>query len=613
MKILLLNMMSMIKKNGKTLLLFQLIYRALGALVVIPLANLIIRFAIYVSPYQVVTNRVLVDFMLSYTTMPLLFLILLIVSLFMVFEFITLSILYHYSYHNVTIGLSDLLKLSIVKTWRKVKRYHVLLLIPSALFLLFVHLFHIGPIATTFNIPDFVLDQLQIYRNLLILAVVVFAVLFLIFIEFLFTLPMLTTNDYRIKTALKQQWRLQARGGRFKRIGEFVLINVVLNILLYGFYFLLIGFVALIVTITRGQALVLGGVLTVIYVLYTVIAALATLILIPVNVAWITAQYEHISKDEGIKLPKPTKKAYRMIKLNPRLFKPIAGAAVLIILALNFGTVIGAVREDRMPLMALNQPKVIAHRGSSLAAPENTIAAFQLAIDEYSDAVEFDVHMTSDGVPIVIHDFTLGRTTNVSGNPLVRDTSYEHIRGLDAGSWFSEDFAGEHVPTLEETVLMIENQAVIYLELKIHDSDLNQYVVDMLAEHDLTDNTVLMSFNQSALREIKRLEPELETLLLLSTFFGDIQPLLNLDYVDHYGIEANFLFRNEGYIDRIQQAGKYVHVWTVNDAPRMQRATELGVDGIITDDPVLARETIYSSQTRSLYANLLRRLFSENP
>lgn len=613
MKITLLNMYAMMKKNGKTLLLFQLIYRAFGALIVLPMANLIIRFAIYLSPYQVVTNRAMVDFIMSYTTLPLLFLILLIVSMFMVFEFIALSILYHYSYHNVEIGLMDLIKLTIVKTGRKVKRYHLLLLIPSALFLLFVHLFHIGPIASTFNIPDFVLDQLQIYRNLFIIAIVVMVMLFLLFIESLYTLPILTTNDHKLKDALKHQWHLQKGGARFKRMGEFFIINVVLNVILYGFYFLLIAIVALIVQIVRGQALVLGSVLTILYVLYTVVAALATLVLIPVNVAWITAQYEHISKDEGIKLPRPTKKAYRTIKVNERFVKPVIATIVIAVLALNFGTVIGAVREDRVPLMALNQPKVIAHRGSSLGAPENTLIAFQNALDENANAVEFDVHVTRDGVPVVIHDFTLGRTTNVSGNPLVRETDYAQIRDLDAGSWFDPAFAGEHVPTLEETILLIENQATLYLELKVHDDDLNDYVINLLTEHDLIDNTVIMSFNQSTLRDLKRLDSDIETLLLVSTFFGDIQPLLNLDYVDHYGIEVSFLLRNQGYIDRIQQAGKYVHVWTVNDAERIERATELGVDGIITDDPVLARETIYSTSTRSLYANLLRRLFSDTP
>ncbi len=604
------NMLKIIRQNGKTLVLFEVYYRLLGALLILPLADWLLNLAIRLSPYSVLTNRVIIDFFLLPTTWPLLLVLVLVMSVFLVYELIALTLLFHYAYHDVPITLRELIKLSLVKTRRIVERYHIVLLLPSLIFLLLVHLFHIAPLASSFALPEYFIEQLFIYRTIQIVFIVFMLFLLFLFIENLFTLQIFTIEESSMKNTYRKM-RTMLFGRRGRLTGEFFLLNAVMNALLYGFYFLLIACIALIVMLIRGQAVVLSVILTMLYIVYLAVAAIATFILIPLNAAWITTRYEQIAKSEGIKLPVPTKKAFKIPALNPKRTRLTIAVAVIAIFTLNITSVFAAVREERVPLFYLNQPEIIAHRGSSLRAPENTLAAFDLALYENADAVEFDVHLSADGVPVVLHDFTLGRTTNISGNPRVDAVSFEAIRALDAGSWFSAEFAGEQVPTLNETLALIDRDATIYLEPKINDTDLNAQIIALLEIHDLIDNTVILSFNQQTLEDFKNRNAQIETLYLITTFIGDFDRILNLDYVDHYGFEVSFLLNNPRYVSRIQDAGKRVSVWTVNDTERIRAATELGVDGIITDDPILAREAVYSTQTRSLYANILRQLFSD--
>jgi len=157
----------------------------------------------------------------------------------------------------------------------------------------------------------------------------------------------------------------------------------------------------------------------------------------------------------------------------------------------------------------------IAHRGASLAAPPNTLAAFEKAIELGADGVELDVHLSADGVPVVIHDFTVDAITDGSGR--VAELTLTQLKQLDAGSSFDPAFGGERVPTLEEVLKHIGNRVLLNIELKttsLCDKGLEQAVITLVEHHGLIERVLLSSFNPFALRRAKRIAPHIPAGLL---------------------------------------------------------------------------------------------------
>ncbi|MDD2557688.1 MAG: glycerophosphodiester phosphodiesterase family protein [Desulfuromonas sp.] len=159
-----------------------------------------------------------------------------------------------------------------------------------------------------------------------------------------------------------------------------------------------------------------------------------------------------------------------------------------------------------------NRPLITAHRGYAEIAPENTLAAFAAAVEMGADATEFDVHRSGDGTLVVIHDETVGRTTNGTGN--VAELSDEYLKSLDAGSWKGAQFQGEKIPTLEETLTYLKEHAMVAL-LEIKTPSIVDDVVTMLYATGMEKRTFIVTFEESAVLEIKEKYPEIPALLLL--------------------------------------------------------------------------------------------------
>ena len=152
---------------------------------------------------------------------------------------------------------------------------------------------------------------------------------------------------------------------------------------------------------------------------------------------------------------------------------------------------------------------VIAHRGASYYAPENTFAAFDLALQLGVRHIEVDVHSTSDGHIVVIHDDTVDRTTNGSG--LVTRHTLGSLRGLDAGSWFGAEFEGEIIPLFDEVLARYKGRLHIHTEIKGHSPYLSQQTADLIRKYSMEKQVTVTSFQQTQLEEIRAYAPELPT------------------------------------------------------------------------------------------------------
>jgi glycerophosphoryl diester phosphodiesterase len=230
--------------------------------------------------------------------------------------------------------------------------------------------------------------------------------------------------------------------------------------------------------------------------------------------------------------------------------------------------------------------RVIAHRGFSGAAPENTLASVRAAIEVQADMVEIDVTLTADGRIVVIHDSTLDRTTSGSGE--VSQFTLAELQQLDAGSWFDARFAGERIPTLEEVFTEVDGRILLNVEIK--SEAVSRGVVDKVAsairETGMIDQVVISSFSPTALEEMHSLAPKIRTAVLYNTDFHqgrDAVEIVTGLGASVFNIKRQRLTRKMSR--RCREHGIPVGIYTVNEPRRMRRLVNKGISAIFTDHP----------------------------
>lgn len=236
-------------------------------------------------------------------------------------------------------------------------------------------------------------------------------------------------------------------------------------------------------------------------------------------------------------------------------------------------------------------PLVVAHRGASRAAPENTLAAFREALDRGADAVELDVQRTSDGHLIIVHDATLERTTD--GRGLVARHSLAALKKLDAGRWFNERFAGERLPTLEEAAAAIDKRAGLFVEIKqgpVFDDKIEAAIARVIEERGLVEWCEVSSFDHSSVRRMKTLLPAVPGGILYDAMLIDPFGAARLAQAD--ALHPGWPMVTPDLVTEAHRRGLAVAVWTVNDEDVIAQLARLGVDAIVTDVPDVARRVL---------------------
>lgn len=236
------------------------------------------------------------------------------------------------------------------------------------------------------------------------------------------------------------------------------------------------------------------------------------------------------------------------------------------------------------------RPRVIAHRGFSGVAPENTLAAIRRAIEVGADMVEIDVGLTSDGHVVVIHDETLDRTTDGSG--LLSATPFAKVRGLDAGSWFSPEFAGEKVPTLAEVLELVRGEILLNIEIKGEavtdqvEGGISHQVLELVRERDMLDLIVISSFEPKALKHARRLDSEVKTASLYNReIHRGMSPMEVMTDAGSNGFNISARWLRKKTICASHRHGRPLAAYTVNREGTMKRLIAKGVHALFTDRP----------------------------
>jgi glycerophosphoryl diester phosphodiesterase len=240
------------------------------------------------------------------------------------------------------------------------------------------------------------------------------------------------------------------------------------------------------------------------------------------------------------------------------------------------------------------RPILLAHRGDLAHAPENTLPAFQQAIQKGADGVELDVKLTRDGHVVVFHDMSVNRTTNGSGK--LASLTLETIRSLDAGSWFHEKFKGTQVPLLEEVFETIGGEKLINIELTNYSTPrdgLVNSVCDLIKRHGNQDQIIFSSFFASNLKRAGQQMPGIpRALLAMPGFAGIWARSFGFTFGEFQALHPHISNVSREQVQRVHRLKRRVHVWTANKPEEVKRLKEWGVDGIFTDDPAMAAQAL---------------------
>ncbi len=230
--------------------------------------------------------------------------------------------------------------------------------------------------------------------------------------------------------------------------------------------------------------------------------------------------------------------------------------------------------------------EITAHRGAAMHAPENTLAAVEVALEAGTDWVEIDVQETLDGEVVVLHDSDLKKVGGVDLK--IWDATWEDLQEIDVGSFFSPEFSDQRVPKLEQVLELCRGKAGVVIELKYygHQVHLEERVAEIVDGMGMASNIKVMSLDYDGLKRMKAVRPDWTTGILTSVVMGDLTRM-EVDF-----LAVNSGMANRRFVKATHNSGKEVFTWTVNDVLGMSAMMDLGVDSIITDDPQLARDVL---------------------
>ncbi|KXK12668.1 MAG: putative glycerophosphoryl diester phosphodiesterase [Chloroflexi bacterium OLB14] len=239
-------------------------------------------------------------------------------------------------------------------------------------------------------------------------------------------------------------------------------------------------------------------------------------------------------------------------------------------------------------------PIILAHRGDLTHAPENTLPAFSQAITKGADGIELDAKLTADGEVIVFHDMTVDRTTNGKGK--VALFTLNEIRKLDAGTWFDAKFANTKVPLLEEVFETVGKNKLINIELTNYSTKndgLTKKVCELIKKHNNQKQIIFSSFLASNLKIAENIFPEIPRgLLAMPSLIGLWARSFGFMFGEYQALHPHISDVSKEQVNRVHRLKRRVHVWTANTPEEITRLKDWGIDGIFTDDPALAVQTL---------------------
>lgn len=578
---------SMLRVNRGSLLIFEIVYRILAAFLLIEAAGHGVEFALERSGFSYLTAGNTLRFFLSPATLLVVagFLIL---CLFLAnLEVSVLYTIFQAGMAKERVSTLKFLFFGLKNLKELFQTGNIRVLFLNAVFYLFMQgwillrfLFHIRPL-------NYIMAGLSKSRMMQAGAWLLFAAMFGIVVLYLFVPVISTLFDMGFRTS-KEKSRELFRKNWLRILAFLAGVNVFSWLCYLAGQFVFKVIAAVLVVLLADRSIELALVLTISRGIDLAVLAVVSAVASCLNMGMLTfLLYRYEDEKYLLEIP-PYHYSF------PAGVRKAATVLLAVCLAV-FGSLFvfdwihsGAIAAARG---AISEAKITSHRGNSYEAPENTLPAIEAAVDSLSDYVEIDVQETKDDVVVVYHDASLKRITGEKGR--LWEYTYGELLLMDFGAWFGEEFEGTKLPTLAETLEACKGRINMNIELKAdHYSDtLVEETLRLIGEYNMEEQVVLSSTSYRYLKEVKELNPDIETGYILTAAYGTYFEDENIDF---FSIRSAFVTAT--LVDSAHAFGKKVHAWTVNTKGELNRMKRLQVDNIITDRPVFARETLYQEE-----------------
>lgn len=589
--------------HWKPLILFEILWKLVTLLVIAPACAGLIQLAIHLAKLKYLTTSNLLQFLRSPWTILLLAVLLLLAALYTLFEIAAVCTCFRQSrFQKVRTTLGRMVRSglqSVLHFFRGGGPFlvlHLLVLIPLMQFSATSGIF------TAMGIPDFLAYYMTKKEFLLPIYVAAIILCCLLSVRWVFSSVLFTQNQCSYRSA--RATSVQLVRGRFWQTFFSVLVwNCCYFAALLVFLCMITVVVLMVIRATGSNDLIMSQAMRILKLLIQIVLWIFSFFATPICMAHLTALLEKrcVQMPEVV-LPEPVPLSRSAKPFRRSTAVLTACCFTVAALGLNLSYVYSVFTGKANFRLALFQnPTVMAHRGLSADAPENTLYAFSDAISVGADFIELDVQQTRDGVLVVMHDSNLKRTTGV--NKDIWDVDYADIQNLDAGSWFDPAYANARIPTLEETLQFVDKRAKLNIEIKPtkHGSDtLEQDVAELITRYQYTDACYVTSFSYGSLKKVKEANPEIRTGYLMSVAYGQFY---SLKYADAFSL--NKVFVTSQVVNAAHQQGKQIFAWTVNSMSEVRSLCNLHVDSIITDDPVMVQNVISRDSTGETLRSVL--------
>lgn len=599
----------LLKLNIGTLLVFELLYKFASMAVFKPLLTGVMKLALKAQGLSYLSDETIGTFIRSPLTWFFLLLIVLGMAFFTLFDICCIITCIHASFRKQAMPLLALMRKGLKTSLRVIYQRNIVMIFYLLIIIPMTHALVISGYITKFTVPQFIVDYIMSHTWLAILYVGFWIYIGLRSFHWIYSLHYFCLENCNFKQARKCSWKLQKNHYWTDLIivlgWSAACIGIYYGVILSGSWLVSRVNQAL-PTQDLFSSLTLSG----ISLLMDVCGALFFCFDLPLFFICISLLFYYRKAAAGERIPRVFRdldNAYRItntrwVKKIYMYRKRIIALSIVVVIGVNFAYNF-ADRRGVLHMGLDNPVEVTAHRGYSAVYPENTIPAFKGAIQVGADWAELDVQQTADGEVIVMHDSNLKRTTGLDKE--VWQVTWDEIKDLDNGSWFDKKYQTVRIPTLEEVLKVCRGKIHLNIEIKPsgHDKDLEEQVAKLLKKYHMRDTCVVSSLKYDSLRKIKQADDSIETAYITSVSYGNFT---DLEYADGYSVESTLL--SKGFVNKAQKAGKQIYVWTVNSEERLEKVVGMGIDNVITDDPVMAKELIYEQEHSTFWDRYVKQL-----
>jgi len=595
------------KEMGPALLLFMVLFGLFKTFLLVPGLGKIWGLALNSTPDGFISNS---NFKAVLTQTPWVlmvgFLLIILYAFIALWQTTVLFIWISYMRSGQRILLKDLLRLSFVQFGKQFKLRNWMLLLHTLIIMPMSDLYQTNSVIRSFVVPGYIQEYIFAKPLLLVIYIVLGLLLMYIALRWFFLLPsfILKRNDF--KEARRESKNITARGWFCNGINMFLyslveyirfsmipVIVIMLPVCL-SYYFTRKHEFSINLFYTIGLSMSFSfiksvtGTLAQISVLYFLVELYFT-------------RLREQNLDTTVALPEL--RETERIQLNVRrLLLICSGIFAVLPVALYLGALKLSETDSKAILELVSTTDIIAHKGYSSKAPENTMPAFELAAKcDKVDSIELDVWSTKDGIPVVLHNASIKDATGV--DKLVYECTYDELKDLPAPYNMSvEEFPTARIPTLEEVIQKYAENVPLLIEIKgfNQDPELSAKIVRLLQKYGVEHSSKVQSPNYKAITAVKVVDPSIECGLIIAMVTGNYYDLPNADF---FSVEESFIDLDTVLL--LHRRGKDIYAWTVNDYESAHELKLSGVNGLITDYPEEIEQMV--EDTNGLVNGLVQR------